>query len=97
MSCLAITDVTCREGTSEQVLELFGQMIPAARKAVGSEQIQIFRNQDDPNNMTWVEHWQHREQHEAHLKHLEEEGILDSLLPLLTEPPTIRHFDESQL
>ena len=57
MSCLAITDVMCLEGKAEEALQIFRQMIPGAREDSGSEGVEIYRNQDNPNNITWIEHW----------------------------------------
>ena len=59
----------------------------------GCNWITIHKNQDDPNNIVFVENWDSKEQQEKYVAWRTERGDIDKLMPWLAGPPSTRHFD----
>ena len=68
------------------------KLLPETRKYPGCQGVEVFQNQDDPDNLILVERWDSREHYQAYLDWRIETGVLDTLLSMLSQEPGIHYF-----
>jgi len=68
------------------------EILPDTRAFDGCEGLTIHRNEDDPTNVVFVETWESRPQYDKYLAWRQENGSLQKLVELFSEPPSIRYY-----
>jgi quinol monooxygenase YgiN len=56
-----------KEGTKDQALALFDEMIAATRQEAGCIKYELYELEDDSNTLTCIEEWEGPEYLDAHL------------------------------
>ena len=67
--------------------------LPTTRGFEGCNGLTIHRNQDDPNTMVFVEHWDSRQHHEKYVAWRTEAGDMNKVVGWMEGAPNIRYFD----
>ena len=65
------------------------------RKYDGFQSIEVQQNQDDASNLVLVEKWDSRQHYEKYLGWRTETGVIDKLGSMLSQPPSIRYFNQA--
>ena len=93
MACLVTAEFVCKKGMGKQMLEDLREVMPGTRKAKGLIDVVVHIDQDNPDRIFLVEHWDDRAAHEAYVAWRAETGDLDNMGEGLAEPPKISYFD----
>ncbi len=95
MAVRVILEVRAKPGTGDEVVAFFRSVLPETRAYEGCTSVDTLQNADDADNVVVVEVWESREQYEKYLAWQRERGVSNRLKQALAEPPSIRHFDET--
>jgi quinol monooxygenase YgiN len=93
MSVMVILEMQSNTGNTEQIKATLKDLLPDTRKYDGCQSVEVFDNQDDPNNLVLVQHWNSRQQYETYLNWRTETGALGTFVSMTSQDPTIRYFD----
>ena len=93
MSVMVFLEMQSNTGNTEQLSSTLKDLLPDTRKYDGCQSVEVFNNQDDPNNLVLVQHWDSRQQYETYLNWRVETGALDTLVSMTSQEPNIRFFD----
>ncbi len=93
MSVNVILEVQSKPDNIEKLKLTFENMLPDTRSYDGCIGVQVIGNQDDSCNLVLLETWETREHYEKYLGWRTETGALEALGAMLSQPPSIRYFD----
>ena len=93
MSCTVLLELKVKPGTGDEVLATLKSILPDTRSYDGNIGLYVIRNQDDPDVLVAVEEWESKAHHEKYLAWRTETGVMDTLMEVVAEPPSIRYFD----
>ena len=93
MSCTVLLELKVKPGTGDEVLATLKSILPDTRSYDGNIGMYVIRNQDDPDVLVAVEEWESKAHHEKYLAWRTETGVMDTLMEVVAEPPSIRYFD----
>lgn len=94
MSVHVVTEFKAQPDQVDDLLALLGQVLPDSLTHDGCEGISIRRNQDDTSDVISLTQWATRGHYEAYLAWRTETGHTDTFHQMLTEPMSIRYYDE---
>ena len=93
MSMKVVLEFQTTADQVEAVKDLLRTVLPDTRGYEGFESLTVHQNDDTPTSFLLWEQWATRGNYEAYLAWRTETGVLDKLVAMLTEPPTIRFFN----
>ena len=93
MTCIVIFEVTAKNGTGAQLVEVFRSILPVTRTKDGCEGVEVTTDVDNADSLLLVERWTTRKHYEDYLAWRQQRGDLDQLIEALAGPPSIRYFD----
>lgn len=93
MSVTVLLELQSNAENIERLKSTFKEILVDTRDYDGCRGVEIFDNQDDPNNLVLVERWESRQHYEAYLGWRTETGTLDTLVSMTSQPPSIRYYD----
>ena len=94
MSVNVILEVLSKPESIDALKSTFESILPDTRSYDGCIKVQVIGNQDDPLNIVLLETWETREKYEKYLGWRGETGALDALGAMLSQPPSIRYYDD---
>lgn len=94
MSVNVILEVQSKPGSIDELKSTFESILTDTRRYDGCLKIQVIGNQDDTLNLVLLETWASREKYEKYLSWRAETGALDALGAMLSQPPSIRYYDD---
>jgi quinol monooxygenase YgiN len=92
-SILVVIDMHVRPQSLDEVKEMLLGGLPLIRGFDGNRDAVLHVNQDDQNNLLFIEHWASRADYERYRTWRAERGDNASLVAMLTEPLMVRAFD----
>lgn len=93
MAITVLLEVTAKDGTGDELVATFKNILPDTRAREGFIDIVVNQNQDNKDNLVIVEHWETKAQYESYLGWRQETGVLDQLVAACSAPPSIRYYD----
>ena len=93
MSCLVIVEFLCKQGRSEEFIDMCRRNYPVTRAYDGCKYDFLSVDKDDENSLVMVEEWDSKEHHQNYVAFRETDGTSDFMDPLLTCAPTVRYLD----
>lgn len=93
MTCYVVLEVKAKPGTGRDLLGLIEKMLPDTRDKPGCINIDVTRNQDDPDNVLLVMRWESRQHYQGYYDWRVKRGDLNLLGGAIVGSPTIRFFD----
>ena len=93
MSIKLILDLQVKPDELERLIKTFKEILVDTRNYEGCKEVELFQNQDNPDNLTLIQEWETRQNYETYFAWREEIGAIESLTATLTTPPNIRYFD----
>lgn len=97
MSILVILECTTNPANTKDLTDFLRDELHHTRSFDGCNSITIHTNQEDPNNFAFIEDWDSKEQYEKYLGWRTERGDIDKLVGWMAGPPSIRHFDKTEV
>ena len=97
MSVTVILEMDITPGTADQVLHFLQQILPDTRSFSGCLNLDVRQNQEDPNNLLFIESWRSRSDYEKYLAWRTETGTMKTLGAFMNGPPSIRYFDNLEI
>jgi quinol monooxygenase YgiN len=94
VSAHVITEFHAKAERADELVELLGQVLPDSLSHDGCEAISVQRNQDDRANVISLTQWATRGHYENYLAWRTETGSTATFDEMLTEPMSVRYFDE---
>ena len=94
MSVHVTTQLKTRAEHTERVVAALSEALPHSLQHEGCEAIHLRQDQDDPTNIVSFTQWASRQNYEDYLAWRTETGMTDEIDELLTEPLSIRYFDD---
>ena len=94
MSVIIILEMQSKPESIDELKSTFDNILPDTRGYEGCENIQVTGNQDDPLNLVLIETWLSRQHYEKYLAWRAEVGTLETLGSMVSQPPSIRYFDD---
>jgi quinol monooxygenase YgiN len=94
VSTHVVTEFRTRPGQADDLVEELARQVPDSLVHDGCEDIALRRNEDDPDNIISFTRWATREHYDAYLAWRTAKGDTDTVSQFLTEPMTIRYFDD---
>ena len=89
MSHSALAEFPCNPGKGQEFLELLLPALAETRAFEGSESIETYIDQDNPDHVILWEKWATRENYEAYLAWRMETGMLELIAPFM-DPAAFR-------
>ena len=93
MSVNIILEMQAKPETLDELKSTIEKILPDTRSYDGCLGVQVIGNQDDPLNFVFFETWASRQEFEKYLGWRTETGALEALGAMLSQPPSIRYFD----
>ena len=93
MAVTVVLEVKANQGTGNDLVSVFKQLLPDTRKYDGIIDIVLMQDQDDSDVLIADERWEPREHYEKYLAWRTETGAIAKLLKLTQGPPSIRYFN----
>lgn len=93
MSVTVILEMQSKTESIDELKSTFESILLDTRNYDGCVGVQVIGNQDDPLNLVLLETWESREKYEKYLGWRTETGALDALGAMLSQPPSIRYYD----
>jgi len=93
MSCTVLVELKVKPGTGDEIVAAMKSILPDTRSYDGNIGISVIRDQDDQDVVVLVEEWESKAHHEKYLAWRTETGVMDTLVGMVAEPPSIRYFD----
>ena len=93
MSIKLILDLQVKPEELEGLIKTFKKILVDTRNYEGCNEVELFQNQDNPDNLTLIQEWETRQNYETYFAWREEIGAIESLTAALTIPPNIRYYD----
>ena len=93
MAVMVLLEAQAKEGTGDELLATFREILPDTRAWDGFLDLVVHQNQDDKDNLILVEKWESKAAYESYLGWRQETDVFDQLVAALAAPPSIRHFD----
>lgn len=97
MSVNVLLELQSKPESIDELKSTFVNILPDTRRYDGCIKVQVIGNQDDPLNLILLETWESREQYEMYLGWRSKTGDLDLLGAMLSQPPSIRYFDDMDI
>ncbi len=94
MSVTVLLEVQATPETIEELKTTLVVILPDTRAYEGCEGVKVVENQDDSLNLILQEKWQSRPHYEKYLAWRDETGALAALGAMLSQPPSIRYYDD---
>ncbi len=93
MSVTVILEAQAKPEYIEELKSTFENILPDTRKYDGCIGVQVIGNQDDSLNLILFETWESRQHYEKYLGWRMETGGLEAFAPMLSQPLSIRYYD----
>ena len=93
MACTVILEVNAKQGTGNDLLATFKEILPDTRGYDGCTGLDVYQNQDDSDILIIVGNWESKAHYEKYLGWRQETCVFESLAAVLEGPPSIRYFD----
>ena len=93
MSVTVILGMAAKPEEVDNLIGTFKQVLTDTRAYEGNQGIELFQNQDDPTSMFLYETWESKAHYEKYLAWRTETGVIDALVGMLTEPPSIKYYN----
>lgn len=87
--------LTCNPGVRDGFLPVFAEALIDTRKFAGCQLVEVYTDQENSNTILVWEKWESRAHQEKYMQWRMETGMLDTLAPVLSEPPTFLHLDHT--
>ncbi|MFC1942258.1 putative quinol monooxygenase [Chloroflexota bacterium] len=94
MSVLVLNEAQVKPENISDMKSYMKEILPDTREYSGCQNVEVYFNIDDANNMVLVEHWNSREHYEKYLAWRAEIGSVDIIVAMLAGLPTIRYFEK---
>ncbi len=94
MSVTVFLEVQSKPENIEELKTTFKAILPDTRAYDGCQGVQVVGNQDDSLNLILQEKWESRQHYEKYLGWRDETGALAALGAMLSQPPSIRYYDD---
>ena len=95
MSVLTLLEVKVNPENVNDFKTYMKVLFPDTRAFKGCRGTQLQVNQDDETNMIAVEEWDTREAHQKYIAWRTETGVIDLIMAMLSERPSVRYFDKA--
>ena len=93
MSASVLLEGTLKAGERDGFTAVVREKFKVTRTFAGFQQIDLTFNFENPDNWVITEVWDSKEQYQKYLKFRQEDGTLDEISAICTEPPSVRIFD----
>lgn len=84
--------------TRPEFTTAFAATLPSVREQLpqvdGCIDVQVFRDEADPDRFCLIERWESKAQHETHMSNIVASGRWQQVLDQLAEPPRTSYFQE---
>jgi quinol monooxygenase YgiN len=88
-----LVEMITQPGQRPAFLEDLQDILVATRAWDGSEGVEVYLDEQDPDRIVLILHWASREQHAAYAQWRQESGTSVGLSPLLTGEPKRRFIE----
>jgi quinol monooxygenase YgiN len=92
MSIARIGIFTGKPGQIDELKDFLYSIIPIIKSAQGCESVQLYQNQEDPTRFTMIEIWDSVEAHQASVKNIPPEKLVE-IRPLLGSGPSGSYYE----
>jgi len=94
MSVRVATELRTKPRPTDELVTVLSRVLPDSLRHEGCEAISLTKDQDDPTRIVSFTQWATRRHYEEYLAWRTEAGMTDEVGEMLTEPMSIRYFDE---
>ena len=93
MGLTCVSEFPCASGRIDELIAIFHEILPSARKKIGCEKIYFSISDTDPNLAVTFEIWSSKKDHELYLSELTESGRLSDIQFCLNSFPRFTFFN----
>ena len=93
MGITCVSEFPCAPGRIDELIAIFHETLPSARKKIGCEKIYFSISDIDPNLAVTFEIWSSKKDHELYLSELTESGRLSDIQFCLNGFPKFTFFN----
>lgn len=94
MSVIVLLEVQSKPESLLELTTTLEHILTDTRAFEGCQGVQVTANQGDSCNLILIEKWESRQHHEKYMGWRTETGALEALGAMLSQPPSIRYFDD---
>jgi len=81
-----------KENQIEQFIRFLAELLPETRTFPGCISIDIYQNDNNPEEFTFYGNWESIAHYERYLTMRAEQGVMDAMNSMLQTPPDIQYF-----
>lgn len=93
MATLVIVDAKVKVDSLDKMRALLAEILPDTRTYDGCQGVTAYANLDDPQGILLHELWESRAHCEKYFAWRRETGVLNRIVALLEDPPSIRYLE----
>jgi quinol monooxygenase YgiN len=93
MAVMVLLEIQAKEGTGDELLATFTETLPDTRSRDGFLDLVVHQNQEDKDDIVFVEKWETKDAHLSYIAWRQETGGFDDLAAALSTPPRLRYYD----
>jgi len=93
MAITIFLEFTAKAGTGDDILAVLKEIVPGTRGYDGCIGNDIYRSQENPDNLVIHGTWESKAHYEKYLAWRQESGVFDKFTANLDGPPSLRYFD----
>ena len=96
MSVLVIVDFLIKPEGVDLYMETFKERLPFTRTYEGCQEIDLFRDEDDPNHFVLVEHWESRAHYDKYRAWAMAQPGTEQLVQALQRDMTTMYLEKTE-
>lgn len=94
MSVTVLFEIQSKSESIDALKSTLKNILPDTRSYDGCQKVDVVGNQDDSCNVVLIQTWTSRQHYEKYLAWRTETGAIETLGTMLSQPPTIRYYDD---
>jgi quinol monooxygenase YgiN len=94
MSVTVLFEVQSKPESIDDLRSTLKNILPDTRSYDGCLRVKVVGNQDDPCNVVLIQTWASRRHYEKYFAWRTETGAIEALGAMVSQPPTIRYYDD---
>lgn len=94
MSITVLFEVQSKPESIDALNATLKSILPDTRSYDGCQGVHVVGNQDDSCNVVLIQTWASRQHYEKYFAWRTETGAIEALGAMVSQPPTIRYYDD---
>ncbi len=95
MSVFVLVEAPVQPDKVEDMKRYMAEILPDTRTFAGCQSVEVYFDDENPNQVVLAEIWGSREQHAQYAAWRTETGVMAKIGSMLAGPPAVRYFNRA--